>query len=58
MANILQFIAGLVAIAGMIAIQLAALYLICWLVLLAFRRVPMIGKRHRHGDWNRLNRRD
>ena len=56
--NILQFIAGLIFIAVMLAIQAAALYLIYCLVLLAFKRVPMIGKRHRHADWDRLNRRD
>jgi hypothetical protein len=56
--NVLQFVAGLIAIAGMLALQGAALYLIYWLVLLAFRRVPMIGKRHRHRDWDRLNRSD
>ena len=48
-------LAGLAMIAVMVAIQGAALYLGLWLVLMAFKRVPLIGKRHRHPDWRRLN---
>ena len=53
---VLQTLAGLVMIAVMVAVQGAALYLILWVVLIAFRRVPLIGRKHRHADWHRLNK--
>ena len=52
----LVFLGGLAMIAGIIGAVLGALYLAWWLVLLAIRRVPIIGRRHRHGEWDRLNR--
>jgi hypothetical protein len=53
---ILQFVYALAAIAGLVAIQIGALYAIWWLVLLVLRFVPIAGKRHRHDAWQRLNR--
>jgi hypothetical protein len=52
----LQFAYALAAIAGLLAVQAAALYVIWWLVLLVFRYIPMVGRKHRHRDWQRLNR--
>ena len=34
----------------------AALYGFMWTVLYLMRFVPMIGRRHRHSDWDRLNK--
>lgn len=34
----------------------AALYAFMWTVLSLFRFVPMIGRKHRHSDWDRLNK--
>ena len=42
-------------IAGLMAIQAAALYVIWWLVMLVVRFVPIVGVKHRHRDWDRLN---
>ena len=53
---VLQFVYALAAIAGLVAIQAAALYAIWWLVMFVCRFVPIAGKRHRHEDWQRLNR--
>jgi hypothetical protein len=53
---ILQLLYAFAAIVGLVAIQAAALYAIWWLVLFVFRFVPIAGKRHRHEDWQRLNR--
>lgn len=52
----LQLAYGVAIIAGLLAIQVAALYAIGWMVLAAMRFVPSIGRRHKHGDWERLNR--
>ena len=34
----------------------AALYAFMWTVLCLVRFIPMIGRKHRHSDWERLNR--
>lgn len=34
----------------------AALYGFMWAVLYAVRFIPMIGRKHRHSDWDRLNK--
>ena len=34
----------------------AVLYGFKWAVLCVFRFVPMIGRKHRHSDWDRLNK--
>jgi hypothetical protein len=52
----LQLAYGLVLIAALVAIQVAALYALMWGVLLLVRKMPMIGRRHRHKDWTRLNK--
>lgn len=46
---------GIVLIGGILTVVGIAIYALWWLTLLAVRRVPMIGKRHRHPDWDRLN---
>jgi hypothetical protein len=54
---IAQLLAGFAIIAGILATLAAAGYLLWWLVLIAVARLPMIGRRHRHENWDRLNRR-
>ena len=56
MSAVLSLLAGFAMIAGIIGAVIGSLYLAWWLVLLAIRRIPMIGKRHRHSHWDRLNR--
>jgi hypothetical protein len=48
--------AGLIFVGGILAVAGIAIYALWWITLMAIRRVPMIGKRHRHTDWDRLNR--
>jgi cell division septal protein FtsQ len=56
MRNVFQVLLGFAMIVALIAVQLLVLYAISRLVLIAVSFVPMIGKRHRHKDWSRLNR--
>lgn len=49
-------VGGIVVIGGILTVTGIAIYVLWFLTLLAIRRVPMIGKRHRHRDWDRLNR--
>ena len=53
---ILQLVYVVAMIIGLMAVQAAALYTIGWVVMLAFRYVPLIGKKHRHERWQQLNR--
>lgn len=42
-------------IAALMAVQALVLYMIWWIVMIAVSFVPVIGKKHRHRDWERLN---
>ena len=53
----LQLIAGLGFIVVLLALNALALYLIWWFAMIVVSFVPMIGKKHRHSEWERLNRR-
>jgi hypothetical protein len=53
----LYFLFGLVMIAALIAVQLFAFYLVAQLVLYVVSFVPLIGRKHRHKDFDQLNRR-
>ena len=55
MEKIQVLLLGIVLIGGILAVVGIAIYAMWWLTLLTIRRVPMIGKRHRHPDWDRLN---
>ena len=48
---------GVIFIAGILAGVAAAGYVLWWVAVVAASRFPMIGKRHRHESWDRLNRR-
>lgn len=54
----LQIAAGLAAIAVLLALQALAFYVIWWVTLRMVAFLPMVGRRHRHRDWDRLNRDD
>jgi len=53
---ILQLAYGFALIAGLLAVQLALFYVIWWLVLAVVSYVPIVGRKHKHPDWDRLNR--
>ncbi len=56
MKAVLQLLAGFGMIAALMAAVALAGYVLWWIALLAASRFPMIGKRHRHKHWDRLNR--
>ena len=56
MRAVLQLAHGFALIAGLLAIQFALLYAIWWLVLVVVSYVPIIGRKHKHPNWDRLNR--
>ena len=55
MEKIQVLLVGIVLIGGILTVAGIAIYALWWVTLLAIRRVPMIGKRHRHPDWDRFN---
>ena len=48
---------GVIIIGGILAVCGFAMYLLWWATLVTIRRLPMIGRRHKHANWDRLNRR-
>ena len=50
------FIAGAITIGGILTVCGLAFYVLWWITLVAIRRIPMIGRRYKHRDWDRLNR--
>jgi len=53
---VLQLLGGFAIIAALMAALAVAGYVMWWLALLTIAKLPMIGRRHRHKDWERLNR--
>jgi hypothetical protein len=51
----LELVAGLLLIVGLLLAQAGALVALAWVVLVAIRRVPLIGRRHKHAEWETLN---
>jgi hypothetical protein len=47
---------GLVGIAGLLALLALALYVIWWIVMVVVSFLPIIGKKHKHRDWDRLQK--
>jgi hypothetical protein len=37
-------------------ILVAGLYALSWAVLCLVRFIPLVGRKHRHSDWDRLNK--
>jgi hypothetical protein len=56
LSTILPFVGGLAMIAGLLALHALAFYVIWWVVMIVVSCVPMVGKRHRHREWERMNR--
>jgi hypothetical protein len=50
-------VTGIIFIGGILAVTTMTIWALWWLTLMAIRRVPMIGKRHRHPDWDRFQQR-
>jgi len=50
--DVLRFAAGVVGIATLLALQALIIVGGAYVVLLALRHLPMIGRRHRHAHWN------
>jgi hypothetical protein len=53
---VLQLAYGFALIAALLAVQAALLYGIWWLVLAVVSYVPIIGRKHKHPNWDRLDR--
>jgi len=34
----------------------AGVYGLCWVALCLVRFIPLVGRKHRHSDWERLNK--
>ena len=56
MRSVLQLLGGFAIIAAIMGTLAVAGYVMWWFALIAVVKVPMIGRRHRHPDWERLNR--
>ena len=49
-------VGGFAFIALLLAVVVLGVYVVGWIALAVTRVFPMIGKRHRHDDWDKLNR--
>jgi hypothetical protein len=56
MRPVLQIIGGFVGIAGLLAFLALALYVVWWIVLIVVSFLPIIGKKHKHRDWDQLQK--
>ncbi len=56
MRELLIVMGGLAFIALLLGVILLGVYMVWWIAMMAVRFLPMIGRRHRHDDWDRLNR--
>lgn len=52
----LQILLAVLGIAGLLTLNALALYGIYRVVMVTVSFIPTIGKKHRHRDWDRLNR--
>jgi hypothetical protein len=53
---IAQFVFGLVVIVFALVLLALVLSGSAWVVLSLMRHLPLIGRRHRHGQWDELNK--
>jgi predicted PurR-regulated permease PerM len=49
-----SFLVGVYVIAPIIVTGI--MYALMWGVLCLVRFIPMVGRKHRHADWDRMNR--
>jgi hypothetical protein len=45
-----------VAIAGLLALLAMALYVVWWIAMAVVSFLPIIGKKHKHPHWDRLQK--
>ena len=53
---IAQFLFGLVVIVFALVLLALVLSGSAWVVLSMIRHLPLVGRRHRHGRWDELNK--
>jgi len=51
-----QTLIAVLGIAGLLMLNALAFYVIYRIVMMTVSFIPAIGKKHRHRDWDRLNR--
>lgn len=56
MRELLIVVSGFAFIALLLGVVLLVVYAVGWIALALTSFLPMIGKRHRHADWDKLNR--
>jgi hypothetical protein len=56
MRSAIQLLGGFAIIGAILGTLAVAGYVMWWLALIAVAKLPMIGRRHRHQEWERLNR--
>jgi len=49
-------VGGFAFIALLLAVVVLGVYVVGWIALAVTSVFPLIGKRHRHDDWDKLNR--
>lgn len=54
---VLQLLGVIVGIAGLLALLALAFYLLWRLAMIVVSFSPTIGKKHKHADWERLQKR-
>ena len=50
-----QILIAVLGIASLLMLNALAFYVIYRIVMMTVSFIPAIGKKHRHGDWDRLN---
>lgn len=56
MRPVLQLLALFVGMVGLLAGVILAVYAIWWIAMLVMSFFPVIGRKHRHSDWDRLQK--
>lgn len=56
MIGVLQILGGFIGIAGLLALLALALYAVWWMVMIVVSFLPVLGKKHKHPDWDDLQK--
>jgi len=56
MRPVLQILGGFVGIAGLLTLLALALYAVWWIVMVVVSFLPIIGKKHKHRDWDQFQK--
>jgi ABC-type lipoprotein release transport system permease subunit len=54
---VFQLLGGIVGIAGLLALLAVGFYLLWRIAMIAVSFIPAIGKKHKHPEWERLQKR-